>query len=279
MDPEAETEVKDGAPAPTEAESAAPSALATTPNLIEPIADETAKPIEPVQPPARARPSDPIMGELTTQRQRRREAEERAAQVARENADLRAMVERLSKGQAPQDGSRPHPQPQPTIDDAAINRMAEYKLFLRDVENLRARGTSQYGAEFTNTIRNLGAVGADQDPFVHSVLAVGGDKAHELLHELAQDIDKTVGLVNMRPEHRIAELTRMTMKAQQAAPAATEAAKPAAAGRGVSKAPAPAPALNSSTSKTVDWRDDKSSDEEYTRGFNEKMQKRRGGRF
>ena len=189
------------------------------------------------------------------------------------------MVERLSKGQAPQDGMRPQPQPQPTIDDAAINRMAEYKLFLRDVENLRARGTSQYGAEFTNTIRNLGAVGADQDPFVHSVLAVGGDKAHELLHELAQDIDKTVGLVNMRPEHRIAELTRMTMKAQQAAPAATEAAKPAAAGRGVSKAPAPAPALNSSTSKTVDWRDDKSSDEEYTRGFNEKMQKRRGGRF
>ena len=168
MDPEAETEVKDGAPVPAEAESAAPSALATTPNLIEPLADDAAKPIEPVQPPARARPSDPIMGELTTQRQRRREAEERAAQVARENADLRAMVERLSKGQAPQDGMRPQPQPQPTIADAAINRMAEYKLFLRDVENLRARGTSQYGAEFTNTIRNLGAVGADQDPFVHS---------------------------------------------------------------------------------------------------------------
>ena len=201
MDPEAETEVKDEAPAPAEPDNAAPSALATTPNLIEPLVEANAKPIEPVQPPARARPSDPIIGELTAQRQRRREAEERAAQVARENADLRAMVERLSKGQASsQDGSRPQPQPQPTIDDAAINRMAEYKLFLRDVESLRARGTSQYGAEFTNTIRNLGAVGADQDPFVHSVMAVGGDKAHELLHELAQDIDRTVGLVNMRPE-------------------------------------------------------------------------------
>ena len=56
------------------------------------------------------------------------------------------------------------------------------------------------------------------------------------------------------------------------------AAKPAAAGRGVSKAPAPAPALNSEhTSKTVDWRDDKSSDERVPGGFNEKMQKRRGG--
>jgi hypothetical protein len=279
VDPEAETEVKDEAPAPAEADNAAPSALAATPNLIEPLVDEAAKPIEPVQPPARARPSDPIIGELTAQRARRREAEERAAQVARENADLRAMVDRLSKGPASQQDLPRSQQPQPPLDAAAIDRMAEYKLFLRDVETLRARGTSQYGAEFTNTIRNLGAVGADQDPFVHSVLAVGGDKAHELLHELAQDIDKTVGLVNMRPEHRIAELTRMTMKAQQAVPAAAEAAKPAAVGRGVSKAPAPAPALNSSTSKTVDWRDDKASDEEFTRGFQEMMQKRRGGRF
>jgi hypothetical protein len=277
VDPEAETEVKDEAPAPADAGSEAPSALATTPNLIEPLVDEDAKPLEPVQPPARTRPSDPIMGELTTQRTRRREAEERVAQVARENADLRAMVERLSKGQAPQDLPRSQ-QPQPQFDPATVDRMAEYKLFLRDVENLRARGTSQYGAEFTNTIRNLGAIGADQDPFVHSVLAVGGDKAHELLHELAQDIDKTVGLVNMRPEHRIAELTRMTMKAQQAAPAASEAAKPTAIGRGVSKAPAPAPALNSSTTKTIDWRDDKVSDAEFSRGFNEMMQKRRSGR-
>ena len=69
--------------------------LATTPNLIEPLADEAAKPIEPVQPPARARPSDPIMGELDkrtggpTPDERQRSW---AAQVAREESPISAAM-------------------------------------------------------------------------------------------------------------------------------------------------------------------------------------------
>lgn len=210
------------------------------------------------------------IGEANGKRQR---AEELAAAAERRAAEAEALAERLAKGEKT-DGTV---KKAATKDDEAdIDARAEYKLFMRDVESVRNRGVQTYGTDFQETIKALGAVGADNDAFIQQVLAVDPSNAHVLLNGLAQDLEKTASLVAMNPNRRIAELTRMSMAAT--APEKTETVvQPAAkvAPKTVSKAPAPAPAIAPSASKAVDWRTDAASDADFDAGFKEMMAKRR----
>lgn len=255
-----------GAASADPAKVAAPAApgLAPAPVVTDPAAPtaDAAPAVEPAQPPKPQMVPVTVVAEL---RGKARSLENELAQARREAADARALAERLTagnKGTEPAASApaavapavrTPAPSSAPSADDD-VNRRAEYLIFQRDVAAVRDAGMAQYGQQFVDTIRALAAYGADDDTFVSQALAVARGNnvpAHVLLHDLAQDGEKTVALVTMTPTQRIAELTRMAMAqaaakttdpktadAKTAAPAAATELKPA-----VSKAPAPKPAL------------------------------------
>lgn len=250
-----------------------------------PVVEAVAEPVPAAEPePAPApkpRVADPLINTITGLRSKNREMEAENERLRREAADAKALADRLSKG----DKTEPAPQPtrQPAPDDAEIDRRAEYKLFLRDVEGVRSRGMQEFGPQFNDTIRALGAVGADTDQFVQQVMAVDPEQAHLLLNSLAQDLGATAELVNMDPARRVAKLTRMAMAATAKtdpapAPAAIPPTAPSPPAARTSRAPAPAPIITPSAAKTIDWRDDKASDAEFSRGWDEHMKQRHARR-
>jgi len=244
----------------------------------EPVAAESAPAPAPAPKP---RVADPLINTITGLRSKNRENETRIERLERENAEYRAITERLAKGDKVDPAPTPQPPRPPAPDDAEIDRRAEYKLFVRDVEGVRGRGYQQYGQQrFEDAIRALGAVGADNNEFVQQVMEVDPDNAHALLHDIAQDLSVANELVNMTPGKRVAKLTRMAMAASaktDPVPAPEPAPKAAAASK-VSKAPAPAPAITPSAAKTVDWRSDDASMEEFSRGWEDNMKARHAGR-
>lgn len=219
------------------------------------------------------------VGEEKTKRQRETEGREAAERRATE---AEALAERLARGEKP-DGLKAPVRPAPVgSEDAEIDRRAEQKLFLRDVEAVRDNGVRQYGAAFNETIRALAAVGADSDDFVRQVMAVDPANAHMVLTNLAQDLERTVALVGMNPTRRVMELTKMAMAGtddeKRPTLAAVPAPKPAAPAKGVSRAPAPPPLVEASTRKpAAHWLADDASKEETDAGFVD-MLKRRSGR-
>jgi hypothetical protein len=280
--------------APDTAVDPAPSDPPTPPTAADSTAaaaDAAADPQLPLDiPPTPTRSDKPFIDTITGLRAKTREIETENARLRQEAADARALAERLAKqngGTAPAPVTTPAPAiaPAPFSDDADVDRRADYKLFLRDVNAMRSSGFQQFGPSFGENIKALDAVGAADDAFVSQVLAVDPANAHVLLHTLATDLEKTVSLVGMDPARRIAELTRLAMAATAPKTDATTTtvappAPPAAAGKAppaksaVSRAPAPPPPVEPNTSKTIDWRSDEASDEEFTRGFNETMAKR-----
>lgn len=202
-------------------------------------------------------------------------SEETAAKnnLARENAELRAALERAGNPPAATDppAARPAPGNQQEF-QTAVQREAQAIRLHEDTTAILNSGLAKF-PDFNQSLNVLRAVGATNDDFVMDVLAVDRGKAHEIYHTLAQDPEKAAALAGMSSRNRIAELTRMTMPA--AAPAAdTKIDTKAPAPKQVSKAPPPPPAVDPSASKTKDWRADDSSEEEFTRGFNERMKER-----
>lgn len=231
------------APEP-EAVAEAPAPDETTP-AEQPDAAQLEPQAEPVaQAPASTAPKWALerIGEETSKRQ----AAEQAAREAIERANTFEEITRRLQA-AGKDGQQPaertSPAPQPTAsDDAEIDRRAEHKLFVRDVDAMRQEGLKSYGAQFMEAIQALNAVGAANDDFVAQVLAVDKANAHSLINGLAHDLEKAASLVRMDPARRIAELTRMSM-AQAAATPKTEA-KPAPEPKpALSRAPAPKPSI------------------------------------
>jgi|SRR5579864_2545 len=224
-------------------------------------------------------PSSLLVNELTGLRAERRRQDEEIARLRREAAEARALAERATAGtnNQPPAPAAPRIEP-PATAEAEIDRRAEYKLFLRDVEGVRERGNRQFGPAFNETVRALAAVGADNDQFVSQVMAADPANAHVVLNALAQDLEGTVALVNMDPNRRMAELTRRAMAASASVTDPAKTAPPAAPPvppKTISKAPPPPPPVIASTTKTVDWRSDEASDAEFDRGFNEEFLRRR----
>jgi hypothetical protein len=271
-------ENESGAPEPIAADPPADSAI-VDPVVGDPPAEPDADSTP--QPDKKPRPADTFINTITGLRAAKRELEGELERARREASEARALAERLAAGKEPPQTptQRPQVEAAPT-DEAEVDRRAEYKLFVRDVNDIRAKGVDQFGAQFGETIRALAAVGADDDAFVSQVMAVDKANAHVLLNELAQDLERTVNLVGMDPTRRIAELTRMSMATKAKADDKTAPAapgEPKAPPKIVSKAPPPPPPVTPSASKEVDWRSDAASDEEFNRGF-EEMMKRRSAR-
>jgi len=182
------------------------------------------------------------LGEETNKRQ---EAEERERQATERAKSFEEIVKRLQANPATTpaaDPARAAPieRAQPSTEQLSVEQKAAQLVFQRDVETVSNNGAKAYGAKWMDAVNALNAYGANSADFVGNVMAVDPAKAHEIMFQISQDPDKAVALVRMRPETRIAEITRMVMATAEQKPApVVEPVKPTA----VSRAPAPKPAL------------------------------------
>ena len=202
----------------------------------------------------------------------RRTAEEAAATARREAAEARELLDRLQR--QPNDQTQPAPrqrvQEAPDFQTAVQQEAARQRLY-SDSAEIKTAGTKAYGQQFGEALGLLTAIGATSDDFVSDLVATDKQNAHVIMTKLAADPELAANLVQMDSKRRIAELTRMSMAATATE---TKETKPAAPLKTVSKAPAPAPAITGSTSKTVDGYSDDASDDEFTAEFNRRMKER-----
>ncbi len=199
---------------------------------------------------------------------RARAAEQRAS-------DAEALAARLQASGNPPVADPPRvPNLPPEDFNASVRAEAQRMRLSEDSTAVRDAGLKEFGAEFGQSLGILTAVGATSDDMVLDLIAVDKANAHKILASLAKDPEKAASLVGMDSRRRIAELTRMA-DAITAPTSSTPAPKPGATPpKQVSRAPNPAPPVDPSASKTVDWRTDDASDEEFDRGFKETMAKR-----
>lgn len=246
--------------------------------VVEPPAAVEPPALAPTAPPAKEPPAW-AMKRISEESARAREAVERAVAAERRATEAEALAQRLQARPAG-DGAQPAPQPQqqapadPNARQAEVQAEAARQRFYEDTVDVRNRGIRQFGAAFTETLSILGALGATTDDFIQDVLAVDKAGAHATLKQIAADPEKAVALTQMTSRQRIAELTRMTMaEGAKPEPAAAEPKPPALAAKGVSKAPAPPPVIQPSTTKAVHGYSDEATDEQFTARFQEVMKR------
>lgn len=219
---------------------------------------------------------------ISEESEKARRANERAEEHARQLREAQEIIARLQRGEtqsdpAPRTQEQFRQPPQTDNRQDEINKAAARQIFLQDTVDVRNRGLAQYGAQFNEALNILNAVGATSDDFVSDVLAVDKAKAHEIFAEIAKDPERAAMLSGMNSRQRIAELTRMTManpppqnQQREAAPAQRSA---------VSKAPPPAPQIQTTETKVKDWRADDASEEEFQRGWEARMRERHQNRY
>ena len=262
-------------PPPAAVEPPAPAA-------VEPPAPAAPAAVDPpvaVEPPAPRNEAPKWALERISQESARAREERGLREVAERKAqEYEAMLERMRQ-QPPVDPAR-QPQPpqrqEPPRPDSrdAIEAAAARHVYLRDVEDVRSKGLSQYGAEFNDTIRAVTAYGVD-DAFLQDVIDADRSNAAAMLQQLAHDADRTIAMTRMSSRQRIAELARMNMvEAQKSGASAGGAAS--APRSATSRAPAPPPSVQPTARQETDWRSDKASEKDYTSGFRETFKKRHG---
>jgi hypothetical protein len=248
-----------------------------TPPPDPPADDPPADPPPAPEPQPRTIPLETFTREVTPLRAKVRDLE-----LAREedNRKLRAANELLQRLQ--RNGNDPNappardpvPQPRPANDPNEVEMRAMQLNFERDARQIISSGLGTYGQQsWQDAVNILDSFGMNNAEFVSSVMDVAGrDKAHEVVYAMAQDPSSVAGLRNMSPARRAVEISRIADKMNGKA-ATPPPAAPAPPARTVSKAPPPPPPLQPNASKAVDWRTDKASDDEFSRGWNERYVK------
>lgn len=258
--PDASPGGSDGEPAP-----ASENVLGAEPPAPEPPDPEPPAP-EPEKADGRKNPW--YLKRIADEAEARRVAEQRAT-------DAEALAARLQAGKELPAGDPPRATPQQPNQDfnAAVRSEAQRIRLSEDSSAVRDAGMREFGNNFGQSLSILTAVGATSDDMVLDLIAVDKANAHKILANLAKDPEKAASLVGMDSRRRIAELTRMA-DAIVAPKSETQAPKAAAPGKQVSRAPAPPPPVDPSSSKTVDWRSDEASEEEFQRGWEAENAKR-----
>ncbi len=206
------------------------------------------------------------LNRISEESEARRQAEARAQ-------ELQAMLERKS--------ADPAAPPPARADDATIEtrarQIAQETINGEKIRNVISAGVSKF-PDWDQRAATLGAAGAASPDFVLDVVSVDPANAHLILHQLADDPQKAAHLAKMDTRARTIELVKMSMAANQSAPAPAADPKPAPAPKTVSKAPPPPPPVDPGASQTVDWRSDKASDEDFSKGWEARMRERHGRR-
>jgi hypothetical protein len=249
-----------------------PPPAADPPPAPEPAADP------PPSPPMVSR--DVLIREVTPLRAKNRELEQALDEHRRQIREQNELLLRLQRGEGDQPPPRQaQPEYQPT--QADVLQAAAALNFQRDASRVSQSGIDAYGrSNWDDACRLMDTFGLNSTEFVGSVMEIAGsDKTHELFHAIAQDPEKAAQLKDMTPLRRVAEITRMAEK-MTAKPAAAAAAEPTVPARTVSRAPAPPPRVDTAASKVLSWQtdQDKMSDEEWSRNWNERMSKRNARR-
>lgn len=236
------------------------------PVVVEPVVDVLETAVEVEAAPEPKAPLPKWMLDRIAEAQRNEATARQATEAASRRAtEAEALAARLQKGD-----QAPTPQPQPP-DTALVNQAAQKILMDQARQQIIKDGYAAFtGPKFDEMANILGAVGCVNDEFVADVLAVDRPNAHKTLATLAAEPETAARLASLDSRSRIAELTRITM----AKAAVVEPPVPKPAPKVVSKAPAPAPVVEPSASKVIDWRADETSDEDFTKGFEETMLKR-----
>jgi hypothetical protein len=266
-------------------------------NLADPPADETPiagdppadlqtppaeAPSEPAPQGPRMVPVDVLVREVTPLRAKNRELESALDEHRRQLAEARGLLERFQRAPNGADpNASPAPAPRPTeqgYSQQDIDRRAAELNFQRDASAVSEAGNRAYGQRWADSINILGSFNLNTADFISAVMDVAGrDKTHEIVNEIAQNPETAATLASMTPTRRIAELTRMAerMTTKAATPATSVPVAPAAApAKNVSKAPPPAPSVTANAGQVVDWRSDKASDEDFSKGWNERYLRR-----
>ena len=250
----------------------APVAVEPVP-MAEPMAEPAPVPAEPAKAPW-------YMDRIAKESARARENEERATAAEKRAQDAEALAARLRVAAGGEGVVAATSAVAPMAESeaqrrAAIQQEAQTQRFFEDTLEVRHRGEAAYGAKFTEVLNILGALGATTNDFIADVLAIDKSNAHAMLEKLSKDPEKAASLTGMTSRQRIAELTRMSLATEK--PAVAEAAATPVP-KTTSKAPPPPPVVQPSASKTVNWRTDEASDEEFDAGFKEMLQKRNARR-
>jgi hypothetical protein len=236
------------------------------PVVVEPVVDVLEPAVEVEAAPEPKAPLPKWMLDRIAEAQRNEATARQATEAASRRAtEAEALAARLQKGD-----QAPTPQPQPP-DTALVNQAAQKILMDQARQQIIKDGYAAFtGPKFDEMANILGAVGCVNDEFIADVLAVDRPNAHKTLAALAAEPETAARLASLDSRSRIAELTRITM----AKAAVVEPPAPKPAPKVVSKAPAPAPVVEPSASKVIDWRQDESSEDDFTKGFEEMMKKR-----
>lgn len=259
-----------------------PALVASDPPPADPPATPADSPSDPPAPPPRMIPADVLVREVTPLRAKIRESDAALDETRRQLAEARQLIERFQRNG---NGSDPatHPAPpqrhtEPTYTQADIDRRALELNFQRDAAHVSEAGLRSYGAQWRDAINIMESFGLNSADFVQSIMDVTGrEKAHEVVHAIAAEPERAASLSSMTPARRIAEITRMSERmTAKSSPAAKDApaAAPTAPAKNVSSAPAPAPRVQPSAGHVTDWRSDKASDEDFSRGWEERYGKR-----
>lgn len=252
---------------------------ATPPVAAEPVAaDPVAKPVNPNSPKW-------ALDRISQESQGRREAESLAQ---REAARADAAEELLRRMQTTGTTSpnrtemrtepalRTEPAPRPVTAAPTGDRRAEVaaeaarQRFLEDINAVSTKGIAQFGADsFVGTVKTLEAVGATDD-FLADVLAIDKDNAHAIFQKIAAEPERAATLARLPSRQRIAEITRMTLGDKpNGSNAVTEPKTELKPSATVSKAPPPAPPINTGSTQVTEkhWWDDGIDDAEVDKLF------------
>ena len=207
---------------------------------------------------------------ISEETQARQQAEERAR-----NAE--ALLERTQR--SPTDPAAPVPPAR--ADESAIEararQLADERVDGEKIQSVIRSGLDKFPDDWDSRAEMLGAVGAASPAFVLDVVSVDPDNAHVILHQLADDPQKAARLAKMNTRNRTIELVKMSMALAPKTETPPAAAKPAAPSKTMSKAPAPPPPVDPGASQVVDWRSDKATDQDFSRGW-EAQQRERAAR-
>jgi hypothetical protein len=241
------------------------------PVVVEPVVDVLEPTVEVEAAPEPKAPLPKWMLDRIAEAQRNEATARQATEVEKRRAtEAEALAARLQKGE-----TALVQQPPQQADPVLVNQAAQKILMDQARQQIIKDGYAAFtGPRFDEMANILGAVGCVNDEFIADVLAVDRPNAHKTLAALAAEPETAARLASLDSRSRIAELTRITM----AKAAVIEPPAPKPAPKVVSKAPPPPPVVEPSASKVIDWRADETSDEDFTRGFEETMKKRSGRR-
>lgn len=182
-----------------EPQAAAPASEPVTPVAV-PAAEETKL----AEKPSLTRWEERRLATLTRQRQ---EAERRAALAERRAAEAEAREAVLRTGQpAPTSAAQPGPNDELQARfDAAVQDEAARRQFDADCNVIYTKGTEQF-PDFTTRIQQFQKIGGLQPEMVQVALELGNP--HEVLYQLATDLDEAARIAELPPLRMATALTK-----------------------------------------------------------------------